>query len=130
MRTLLVLLALAPLASLAATDADYDPRGRRDPFQPPVAPAPVVSKIALERVELSELAVEAIVSGIADAKATVVVRGGESFVVGVGSRVGKWGGRVARITQSEIVIREEFTDPSGVFHVVERSLSIPEPTPL
>lgn len=131
MRTLLLLLTLAPLSSFAADAAgDYNPQGRRDPFQPPIRATPVVSKIALERFEIGELSLEGIVSGISDPRATVIVPGGDSFLVGVGTRVGKWGGRVARITQSDVVVREEFIDPTGVVRVVESTLSLAEPLPL
>ena len=131
MRTLLVLLALAPLSAFAADAAsDYNPQGRRDPFQPPIRATPVVSKIALERFEISELTLEGVVSGISDPRATVIVPGGESFLVGVGTIVGKWGGRVVRITHTDVVVREEFHDFTGIVHVVETPLSLAEPLPL
>lgn len=127
MRTLALLLVLAPLA---AASEDYDPRGRRDPFQPPIRQAPKAAAIALERFEISELALEGIISGIANPRATVIVPGGESFLVGVGTHVGKWGGRVARITTTDVVIREEFLDPTGVLRIVESTLSFASPEPL
>ena len=129
MRTALVLALVAFPTTLLADE--YSPIGRRDPFQPPIRATPVaVAKIALERFEITELSVDGIVSGISDPRATVIVPGGESFLVGVGTRVGKYGGRVARISQTDVVVREEFTDPMGVVHVVESTLSIAEPLPL
>jgi Tfp pilus assembly protein PilP len=127
MRALVLLLALAPVSSFAGeiSDADYNPIGRRDPFQVPFEfPSPVVAASALERFELSEMRLEGVISGIADARATVTVPGGESFLVRAGTPMGKWGGRVARVTSSEVVVREEFTDPTGLVHVKESTLSV------
>lgn len=126
MRSSAVALVAALLASLTALAAeDYDPSGRRDPFEPAivVTPAPVWTS-ALERHELSQIRVEGVITGISDARATLRVPGGESFVVRAGDRVGRQGGRVARISSSEVVVREESRDADGVLLVRETALRL------
>lgn len=112
------------VAFAAAPDADYNPIGRRDPFQPPVPQATVRPASSLERFELSQITLEGIISGISDPKATVTVPGGESFLVRKGMRIGREGGRVARITSNELVVAEEQRGDDGVVHVRETALTI------
>lgn len=123
MRVCSLLLVFAAFASLAAAE-EYNPIGRRDPFQPAIeAPKPLAGASPLERVELSEIRLEGILSGISDPRATVTALG-ESFLVRKGSRIGKYGGRVARIAASELVVREESVTADGVTHVKETTIAI------
>jgi Tfp pilus assembly protein PilP len=122
----LLLLAAFPLAVAAAADGpEYDPHGRRDPFQAPlVERATPVPTSALERYDLAELRLEGIISGIADSRATVTVPGGESFLVRTGTPIGRGGGRVSRITSAEVIVREETRNLDGLLLVRESALSL------
>lgn len=121
MRVCSLLVVFVPFVSLAE---EYNPIGRRDPFQPAIeAPKPVTAASPLERVDLSEIRLEGILSGIADPRATVTARG-ESFLVKKGSCVGRYGGVIARISASELVVREESAGADGVTHVKETTIAI------
>lgn len=123
--TVSLLLALSSFAALAAApDDDYDPRGRRDPFQVMLPRATATPASGLERFDLSELRLEGIISGISDPRATVTLPTGESHLVKPGMRLGSSGGRVARITSSEVVVREEWHGEDGITHVRETSLTL------
>lgn len=125
MRICGLLLMLVPVVSIAAEDPGYNPIGRRDPFQPALeSTKPATGKTLLERVELSEILLEGVLSGISDPRATVTVAG-ESFLVKNGTPVGKYGGRVVRISSSEIVVREQSTNLDGVTHVKDTSIALP-----
>lgn len=121
-----LLVLFVPVVSFAAESVDYNPIGRRDPFQVTIEPAkPVTATTVLERFDLTEMRLDGIISGISDPRASVTVDG-HSFVVRAGTRMGKWGGRVARITASEVVVREESTSHDGILQVKETSLTLPD----
>ena len=103
----------------AAANPSYDSEGKRDPFvsfssggeelasedQSPLLP--------LQRYELGELKMSGVIWGSKGPKALVEDAKGEGFTVEVGERIGRSGGVVIRITETEIVVREEFPGVGG-----------------
>ncbi len=97
----------------------YSPVGKRDPFKSfykdekgaekahdgPVGP--------LQRYEIDQLELVAVVSGIAQPRAMVTAPDGKGYAVRLGTRIGKNYGRVTRIKNSEIIIAEDYRDPNG-----------------
>ena len=115
--------------SATATSA-YDPEGKRDPFvsfsskgeelpsedQSPLLP--------LQRYDLGELKMVGVIWGNKGPKALVEDAGGIGYTIGVGERIGRSGGVVIRITEAEIIIKEEFPGVGGRKVARESSLQL------
>ena len=110
----------------------FDPRGKRDPFVSFVkteerkkttasngAPLP-----PLQRYELGELKYVGYIMTKKGARALVEDAGGRGYSVTVGTRIGRFGGVVSRITGKEIFVREEFTGNRGEKVVRENGIQL------
>jgi len=99
----------------------YSPAGKRDPFQPlalrptkaarPTRDPRTLSP--LERYDLSQLKLVAIIWNIKEPRAMVEDSGGLGFIVKVGSAIGSNEGKVKAIKPTEVLIEEFFTDIYG-----------------
>jgi Tfp pilus assembly protein PilP len=110
----------------------YNPTGKPDPFQPAKvsleAKGAGMDKILpLEQFEVSDFELIGIVSGSGTKKAMVQDLTGKGFLVQVGTRIGKRGGRVTRIAEKEIIIEEPYQDYLGRKDFRKIALRIPEP---
>jgi type IV pilus assembly protein PilP len=98
----------------------YSPVGKRDPFKSsyrddstgkgqditgPQGP--------LQRYEIDQLKLVAVISGISQPRAMVTTPDGKGFTVKNGTRIGKNFGRVVRIKTSEVIIAEDYRDWNG-----------------
>lgn len=115
----------------------FRPEGKPDPFRPFVRPAPpeelfrtqvpTRALTPLERVEASQLRVIGIVWA-ADrpdqALAMVEMPDGKGFVLRPGVGVGRYGGKVRRITANEVIIEEHGLDIAGREQVREVILKL------
>ncbi len=119
--------AAANALALSESDSDkqlaetyiYTPVGKRDPFRSlyknmsgekekkngPIGP--------LQRYEIDQLKLIAVITGLAQPKAMVTTPDGKGYVVKLGTRIGKNFGRVARIKSGEVVIAEDYRDTNG-----------------
>lgn len=121
----------------------YSPINKRDPFRPPWeigtstanpnAPqagarpvAPQRPKTELEKFELDQLKVVAIITGIANPLAMVEDPSGRGFYVRRGTLIGRNSGRVARIQTDGVVISEVYRDVTGKRIVNRVTLRIKE----
>ena len=96
----------------------YNPSGKRDPFKPFEGGEIVytaMSKAPLERFELNQLELTAIVWGIARPKVLFRAPDGYSYIAQVGTGIGRNRGRITKVTKSRVLIGEEFRDPSGQY---------------
>ncbi|MCS5636436.1 MAG: pilus assembly protein PilP [Myxococcota bacterium] len=94
----------------------YVAEGRRDPFrsfQFTAAEKPVVEAGPLADFDLSQLSVVGVVWNTTNPRALVADPGGRSFVLRQGSPIGKNNGRVVRIDDDMILVREKFVDFEG-----------------
>ena len=95
----------------------YDPSGRRDPFAPVVQqlqPGKMdISLPPLQRVNLTELNLIAIVWGAYGYTAMVQTPEGYGYAVRRGTRLGQNNGVVSAITERGIIVQERFTDVYG-----------------
>lgn len=95
----------------------YDPSGRRDPFAPVVQelqPGKVDANLPpLQRVNLTELNLIAIVWGAYGYTAMVQTPEGFGYTVRRGTRLGQNNGVVSAITERGIIVQERFTDVYG-----------------
>jgi Tfp pilus assembly protein PilP len=96
----------------------YNPSGKRDPFKPFEGGEIVytaMSKAPLERFELNQLELTAIVWGIARPKVLFRAPDGYSYIAQVGTGIGRNRGRITKVTKNRVLIAEEFRDPSGQY---------------
>jgi Tfp pilus assembly protein PilP len=99
--------------------AVYNPAGKRDPFVPFLRMAkkdsrPVVGSLPpLQRYELGEFRFVGVIWGPKVTRALVEDTEGKGYTISVGTKIGRSGGVVTRITEKEVVVREEFRDYSG-----------------
>jgi len=95
----------------------YDPSGRRDPFAPVVEqlqPGKMDANLPpLQRVNLTELNLIAIVWGAYGYTAMVQTPEGYGYAVRRGTRLGQNNGVVSAITERGIIVQERFTDVYG-----------------
>jgi type IV pilus assembly protein PilP len=99
----------------------YSPVGKRDPFrsylvelsETSVDHGPSRKKEDTEEFEIDQYRLTGLITGIAQPKAMVEDPQGRGHVMHIGSRMGKNGGRVSRISNFGIVVVEETRDPTG-----------------
>jgi Tfp pilus assembly protein PilP len=115
----------------------FRPEGKPDPFRPFVRPAPPEESFRaqvptraltpLERVEATQLRVIGIVWAVDrpdQALAMVEMPDGKGFVLRPGVGVGRYGGKVLRITANEVIIEEHGLDIAGREQVREVILKL------
>ena len=101
----------------AGSGFGYDPSGRRDPFAPVVQqlqPGKMDASLPpLQRVNLTELNLIAIVWGSYGYTAMVQTPEGYGYAIRRGTRLGQNNGVVSAITERGIIVQERFTDVYG-----------------
>ena len=106
--------AFAPIADAGFV---YDPNGLRDPFRSfewerdKLAEAEV--RGPLEEFDVSQLSVVGVVWNVGNARALIQDPSGQGFIVSEGARVGKNDGRIIKIDDSVVVIKETYVDLMG-----------------
>ena len=99
----------------------YSPVGKRDPFRSYLADlaeqslerGPQRRREETEEYEIDQYRLTGIITGTAQPKAMVEDPSGRGHVLHIGTRMGKNGGRVSRISSGGIVVLEETRDPTG-----------------
>ena len=105
--------------SRRVTDASftYDPTGLRDPFRSfewerdKLAETEV--RGPLEEFDVSQLSVVGVVWNVGNARALIQDPSGQGFIVGEGARVGKNDGRIIKIDDSVVIVKETYVDLMG-----------------
>jgi type IV pilus assembly protein PilP len=110
----------APVPSGPATQSPpiYNPTGKPDPFMPTrvtIETAGMGKKkvLPLEQFEVGDFELVGVFTGNGTKKAVVQDLTGKGFFIQVGTRIGKMGGTVIRISEKEVYIREPFRDFLG-----------------
>jgi type IV pilus assembly protein PilP len=117
-------------ASKPAEVVFYNPEGKRDPFVPFLkvetksARAMMENVSPLQRYELGELKFVGLIWGPKGAYALVEDAEGKGYTVSVGTKVGRGGGIVTRISDGEISVKEEFRDFTGTKIMRESSMKL------
>jgi type IV pilus assembly protein PilP len=94
----------------------YDPAGRRDPFRPPRVGAAGQGgepRTPLQRYEIGQLRLVAIIYDTAMARAVVEDEAGLGYIVHVGTAIGPNGGTVQAIERGRVLIHEQAVDFYG-----------------
>ena len=100
-------------------DFAYSGAGRRDPFrsfeweQLKLEALNTEESTALERFDVGQLSLIAVVWDVNSARALVQDPSGMSYIVGMGTRMGKNDGRVIRIDDNLMIVKETYVDYLG-----------------
>ena len=102
-----------------AKEYSYNPGGKRDPFrsfeweQIKLEQHAEGTRGPLEQFDVNQLSVVAVVWRSKNAQALVEDPSGMTYVVGTGAKIGKNQGRVMRIADNLVVVKETYVDFSG-----------------
>jgi type IV pilus assembly protein PilP len=101
-------------------DYVYDPTGKRDPFQPfiaaqtPVKPAgEEIPVTPLQKYDLSQLKLVAIIVGTGEGSAMVQDSEGKGYIIKKGVYVGTNFGKVKAVLKDRVIIEERYKDYTG-----------------
>jgi Tfp pilus assembly protein PilP len=123
-----------PMPSLAESKAGpastgkyvYDPKGKPDPFKPLIVdrteaasgkpkPSSMEAATPLERMDLSQLKLVAVVWDISDPKGMVEDSSGKGYILSIGTPIGRNRGRITQINSLGVVVTERIEDSTGRF---------------
>ena len=113
----------------------YNPVGKRDPFRSYISIMQEKNTPKSRRqrqledtetYELDQYKLTGLVSGTTHPRAMVEDPTGEGHILQIGSRIGKNGGRVTRITNLAIIVIEEFRAPTGERVRVPITVKLPQ----
>ena len=117
--------------------ATYDPIGKTDPFEPLFKEKPVVIKkqerkkriprTPLERIDLSQLKLVAIILASSGNMALVEEASGKGYVIKKGTYIGTNAGKVVQIKKEKVIVEEEFEDAFGKVNTRQRDIKLPKP---
>ncbi len=118
----------------------YSPAGKTDPFVPlfrkqeteetqsTASPRKKrrkhIPRTPLERVDLSQLKLTAIIRSPQGNKALVEEATGKGYVVTIGTYLGNQGGKITEILDDRIIVEEEIENPLGGVKKVPRQLKL------
>lgn len=117
----------------------YDPQGKIDPFTPLIRSRPVTAEDArperkkrvpqtpLEKIDLGQLKLTAIVRMRGEAVGLVEEAGGKGYVIREGTYIGVHSGRVIKIDPERVVVEEEVEDVLGKVQTRHVDLRIQKP---
>jgi type IV pilus assembly protein PilP len=92
----------------------YDPTDKVDPFRSYVRREvmfdPDAASSPLERFDLTQLAVMGIIWGVDEPRALVRDPTGKGYIVRAGTPIGKNKGRILRIEDNKVVVKETYLD--------------------
>jgi len=98
----------------------YSPVGKRDPFRSYLADLSQAQTVVKKRnvapteeFEISQYRLVGVISGTSQPRALVEDPGARGHTLRIGSKLGKSGGRVTRISSAGIVVVEEYRAPTG-----------------
>jgi len=104
---------VAPVVPVAAT-YHYDPTDKTDPFKSYIRREVTLESEAnqspLERFDLSQLIVMGIIWGVDEPRALIKDPTGKGYIVRAGTPIGKNKGRILRIEDNKVVVKETYLD--------------------
>ncbi len=107
----------------------YDPKGKPDPFRPLIvektetaapkartsAQAALEAATPLERMDLGQLTLVALIWNVLTPRAMVEDNTGKGYILSIGTPIGKNRGKVTQISSSGVLVTERFEDSTGKF---------------
>jgi type IV pilus assembly protein PilP len=104
----------APEAAAPLAEYHYDPTDKVDPFRSYVRRQvtfdPESGSSPLERFDLTQLSVMGIIWGLEEPRALVRDPTGKGYIVRAGTPIGKNKGRILRIEDNKVVVKETYLD--------------------
>jgi type IV pilus assembly protein PilP len=104
----------APEAAAPLAEYHYDPTDKVDPFRSYVRRQvtfdPEAGSSPLERFDLTQLTVMGIIWGLEEPRALVRDPTGKGYIVRAGTPIGKNKGRILRIEDNKVVVKETYLD--------------------
>ncbi|MBC7793571.1 MAG: pilus assembly protein PilP, partial [Clostridia bacterium] len=98
----------------------YSPIGKRDPFRSYIADLRETARgdderrpETTEKYELDQYRLTGLVTGTSQQQVMVEDPDNMGYVLRVGARIGKNGGRITRIATDQMIVTEEFRAPTG-----------------
>lgn len=109
----------------------YNPVGRRDPFRSLLeVRKPVAERrepqTPLEQFDLSQIRMVGAIIGMDRPRAMVNAPDGKSYIVTIGTRMGKNNGKVVSIDQNSIVVEESFYDFADEVRTSRQAIELPK----
>ncbi len=119
--------------------AMYDATGKIDPFAPlfqekrgsPRKSKKKIKRIPrtpLERIDLSQLKLVAIIVASSGNRALVEESNGKGYVIKAGTYIGTNGGKIVNIKKEAVFVEEQFEDVFGEIQTRKRELKLPKPS--
>jgi type IV pilus assembly protein PilP len=117
----------------------YNPKGKIDPFEPlfkeqkAIAQAPKekrqkrIPRTPLERIDLSQLKLVAIVLAASGNRAMVEEASGKGYILSTGTYIGTNAGKVVKIDKDQVIVAEEIEDVMGNVKIRNTELKLPRP---
>ena len=115
----------------------YNPKGKLDPFEPLFKKPTVALKkgkikrrtprTPLERIDISQLKLVAIVLASSGNRALVEESSGKGYVVKKGTYLGTNSGKVVKIEKNKVIVAEEYEDYRGKVTVRNKEIKLPKP---
>ncbi len=121
--------------------APYDPKGKVDPFLPLVKDEPAAAAVArvrsktdpsrpktpLERLDVGQLKLVAIIAAPTGNRAMVEESSGKGYLIRTGTLIGLNSGKVVGIQDGKVLIEEEFEDVYGKTIIQKKEITLPKP---
>ena len=109
----------------------YDPKGKKDPFQPVVFEETKITQntisegplTPLQKYTLTELKLVAIILEQKNPKAMVEDSKGDGYILSKGTLIGDQHGEVSEIKENEVVVVEKLIDPDSG-EIIKRNVSL------
>ena len=122
-------------AIIGKNERFYSRKGRIDPFEPFLREAEFITAPAskftrrvprtpLEKIDLSQLKLTAVLRTSTKIRALVQEVSGKGYVVNEGTYVGNKGGQVSKILKDRIKVEEKYLDVLGKISVREREMKL------
>ncbi len=122
----------------------YDPVGRIDPFIPLVRDEPVKvekeqvvqasaevkevrQKTPLEKIEIDQLRLRAIIIAASGNRALVEESTGKGYIITKGTYIGRNDGKITKILKDKVIIEEMVEDIEGKMVIKEKEIKLPKP---
>jgi type IV pilus assembly protein PilP len=132
--------SLAALLNIQAPPP-YNPKGKVDPFEPLLrdeSAAAVVAKLRaktdpsrpktpLEKIDLGQLKLVAIITALGGNRALVEESSGKGYIIKEGTFIGMNSGKVVGIKADKVLVEEEFEDLSGKSVTQKKEITLPKP---
>jgi type IV pilus assembly protein PilP len=118
----------------------YNPKGKVDPFEPLLKEESAAAavkvrvktdlnrpKTPLEKLDLGQLKLVAIIAAPTGNRALVEESSGKGYIIKAGTYIGLNSGKVVNIADGKVLVEEEFEDVYGKAIIQKKEITLPKP---